>query len=126
MANSSQAWELRSTALESGALPHPGPESDAKQTALLFFHFYPSSSKLANVNNQRKTRTRRHIFLNSFAACCSCQQKQVQLPGPIYVSLGDTATATAADTICSRLLIPPPRFLRQGQFSQLSASQLAT
>lgn len=82
------------------------------QTALLFFYFYPSSSKLANVNNQRKTCTRRHIFLNSFAACCcSCQQKQVRLPGPIYVSHGAAASALPLTQLSSCLLIPPPRFL---------------
>lgn len=127
-ANTSQAWELCSTALGSGVLFHSGPKVGCQKPRQLccFFYFSPSSSKLANVNNQRKTRTWRHIFLNSLAACyCSCQQKQVWLPGPIYVSGEAAARCHHRPGFSSRLLIPPPWFLsRDASWQHRMASSI--
>lgn len=51
-----------------------------------FSSFFPSSSKL-EMSTTREKHAHRDIFLNSLAACRgSCQQKQVQLPGGVYVS----------------------------------------
>jgi hypothetical protein len=82
--------------------PFPIRTSDRvpeNQTTLSLPYFFPSSHKLENVNNQKRTHAWKHIFLNSLTVyCCSCQQKQVQLPGPVYVSTEAAAWPATQDT----------------------------
>lgn len=81
-----------------------------------FSTFFPLQVNL-QMSITRHKHAHEDIFLNSPAACCrSCQQKQVQLPGPAYVSVSSPAAQRVpADTAQrARPLIPAPQGASSG------------
>ena len=63
MADTSQAWELRSTALGSGALPYPGPEVGCQKPRQLCCF---STSTLLQVNLQMSITREKHAHGDTY------------------------------------------------------------
>lgn len=85
-----------------------------------------TSSTLLQVNSQMSTKRKNTFCKETHISQLLCSLLLLlckkQFFSPIAVSLGATATCTAADTIQLALLIPPPRFLSRDSSPSLSVA----